>query len=231
MCRHNGPTEEDQDQHQHDECHREKVNRHHPERPPLGYLNRLSPPYGTSFFRFQTFTPINGPISDMLWNYLNLQWNIDAYVYVVRALPGEDFVANGSSVYVALVHGGSARTGNPVAPSPEYRYSVFPKGAGRAITQLPQSNTGVVNGDTTNYPIVFSQEMQMFRQNATEAFTFSAQYESSINYHKGEQTGLVQGNGVQWATRLKTSIGFGANFPFGGFSLFRHDGLDPISFG
>ncbi|KAJ8488542.1 hypothetical protein ONZ45_g13915 [Pleurotus djamor] len=192
MRRHNGPTEEDEHQHQHDNCHPGKVHRHHPEHPPLRYLNRLSPPYGTSFFRFQTFTPINGPISDMLWNYLNL-WNIDAYVYVVRALPGEDFVANGGSVYVALVHGGSARAGNPVGPSLEYRYS-------------------------------------MFRQNATEAFTFSAQYENSIDYHKGEQTGLVQGNGVQWATRLKTSIGFGANFPFGGFSLFRHDGLDPISF-
>ncbi|KAJ8519527.1 hypothetical protein ONZ45_g3526 [Pleurotus djamor] len=216
-----------------DVCRRENSRGHHHEveHPPPRYVNRLRPPYGTSFFRLQTFTPINGGISNItVSNYLNLQWHIDAYIYVVGAPPGDDFVANGGAVYVALVHGGSATAGRPVFSSYEYRYSVTPKGAGRAITQLPVSNTGVVNGDNTNYPIVFSQEMQMFRQNATEAFTFPAQYESSIDYHKGEQTGIVRGNGVQWSTRFNTTLGYFESLPFGGFSLFRSDSLAPISF-
>ncbi|KAJ8488537.1 hypothetical protein ONZ45_g13913 [Pleurotus djamor] len=214
-----------------DRCRHEGGQHRELERPLPRYLNRLRPPYGTSFFRLQTFTPISGGISDItVSNYLNLQWNIDAYVYVVGALPGEEFAANGGSVYIALVHGGSASAGRPVIPSHEYRYSVTPKGAGRAITQLPVSNTGVVNGDNTNYPIVFSQEMQMFRQNATEAFTFPAQYESSIDYYKGEQTGIVKGNGVQWSTRFDTMLGYFENIPFGAFSLFRSDSLDQLSF-
>ncbi|KAJ8519544.1 hypothetical protein ONZ45_g3530 [Pleurotus djamor] len=213
-------------------AHQEEEARSHQELPFSRYLNKLTPPYGTLGFSLQSgYKPIWGPVSYAGHNYLYLQWSIDAYVYVVGAFPDENFATNGGAVYVALVHSGSARSGSTVGPLYEYRYTVTPTLTGlKPITQLPLSGTGVVQGDTTNYPIVFNQDMQMFRQNGTEAFTFPAQYENNIGLDDGIQIGGIQGSGVQWGTIMK-SLPSSTLFPFGSFSLFRVDSIkSSISF-
>ncbi|KAJ8519677.1 hypothetical protein ONZ45_g3428 [Pleurotus djamor] len=216
----------------HKNAHQEEEARSHQELPFSRYLNKLTPPYGTLGFSLQSgYKPIWGPVSYAGHNYLYLQWSIDAYVYVVGAFPDENFATNGGAVYVALVHSGSARSGSTVGPLYEYRYTVTPTLTGlKPITQLPLSGTGVVQGDTTNYPIVFNQDMQMFRQNGTEAFTFPAQYENNIGLDDGIQIGGIQGSGVQWGTIMK-SLPSSTLFPFGSFSLFRVDSIkSSISF-
>ncbi|KAJ8507812.1 hypothetical protein ONZ45_g9857 [Pleurotus djamor] len=132
---------------------------------PSTYINRLTPPPGTDFWRLQTFNVMTdqeiggGAIVDAPTQILT--WNIDAYVYTVNARPGQDFSEQGGLIYVVLVHHGSAATGRVTNRSIEYRYNV-------GIASPPP--------DT----IAFSQDMQMFRNAGNELATFPAQYENTI---------------------------------------------------
>ncbi|KAJ8514795.1 hypothetical protein ONZ45_g7692 [Pleurotus djamor] len=133
---------------------------------PKGYINKLTPPPGTNYWRHQTFTIMKD--KDLIFKadfpfdqetlVETLTWNIDAYVYTVDAQPGDDFAERGGSVYVVLLHTGSAATGAMVGSDMSYRYSVTMSpapGGSSAVKQLPPSNSGSHNGDMWNYPISY----------------------------------------------------------------------------
>ncbi|KAJ8455073.1 hypothetical protein ONZ45_g19062 [Pleurotus djamor] len=164
-----------------------------------------------------------------------ITWRIDAYVYVTYAQPGDDFASQGGSVFVVLVHSGTTKTGSPVENTFEYCYDVGlqnPPNGALATKQLPPSNTGVQSSDGNlwSYPISFTQDMQMFKNNASDIFTFTAQYEDSVDFNDATQTGYVDGlSETKWSVVLN-SAGNNANFPFGSLSVFTFSSLEEITF-
>ncbi|KAJ8517441.1 hypothetical protein ONZ45_g5368 [Pleurotus djamor] len=216
------------------------------ERPlPKAYLNKLTPPAGTDYWRKQTFNVFTNqqllyhfyapPFIDEYDLVETLTWNIDAYVYTVNAPPGDDFAEQGGAIYVILVHSGSAATGHLVGGGMEYRYNVnmkSPPSGSATVKQLPPSNSGVTSGDNTNYPISFAQDMQMFKNGGNEIFTFLAQYEDSIDLRKGDQEGFVNGpHGTQWDVVFDPNYAeFAWNFPFGSVSVFSLPSPQEVTF-
>ncbi|KAJ8507053.1 hypothetical protein ONZ45_g10544 [Pleurotus djamor] len=206
---------------------------------PLGYINRLTPPAGTNFWRHQTFNVMRN--QELTFTILNstflletLTWNIDAYVYAVNAHPGSDFTGRGGLIYVVLVHSGSAATGQMVGAGTEYRYNVTmksPPSGAAALKQFPPSNSGIINGDNTNYTISFAQDMQMFKNGGNELFTFQSQYEDSLDLRKGEQMGFVNGDsGFQWAVQFDPAPEQYSNFPFASVSVCRLSSFSEVTF-
>ncbi|KAJ8507331.1 hypothetical protein ONZ45_g10284 [Pleurotus djamor] len=142
--------------------------------------------------------------------------------------------AVGGSVYVVLVHTGSAATGSLVGPGLEYRYNVTlksPPDGSSAVKKLPPSNSGSHNGDMWNYPISFAQDMQMFSNGGSQLTTFPAQYEDSVDLNNGQQTGFVNGSsGTQWGIRFDVAPQFHQNFPFASLCLWKVESLTQINF-
>ncbi|KAJ8488459.1 hypothetical protein ONZ45_g13947 [Pleurotus djamor] len=168
---------------------------------PTGFVNKLSPPAGTDYWRCQSFMLLEDyelgfTHKSEKFLFETLTWRIDAYVYVVNSKPDDpNFSHNGGAVYVVLVHSGPAERGDIADSGLEYRFDVvltpLVRGLGgvngAAMKQLPALNIGTKNGDVTNYPLSFVQDMQMFRSKGNETFTFSAQYEDSVDIRKGQQ--------------------------------------------
>ncbi|KAJ8508142.1 hypothetical protein ONZ45_g9558 [Pleurotus djamor] len=170
------------------------------------HLSKLTPPGSTSYWRRQRFTPmIDKKIlhveagEDVVLEILT--WRIDAYVYVIDAKPDSDFSGNGGSVYVVLLHSGSAVVQDAITEH-ELRWVVTCRSAGQqapAIMQLPASHSGTTNGNVTSYPIAFAQDMQMFRNDGNEVFTFPAQHEDRVDISVGKLSGdIVNSSKVQW---------------------------------
>ncbi|KAJ8502793.1 hypothetical protein ONZ45_g11425 [Pleurotus djamor] len=170
---------------------------------PTGFVNKLSPPAGTDYWRCKPDDP--------------------------------NFVHNGGAVYVVLVHSGSAALGSTASAGMEHCFDVFQApsvggSAGAAMKQLPTSNSGTKNGDVTSYPLSFIQDMQMFRSNGNETFTFSAQYEDGLDIHKGQQTGFVNGSSAtHWHLKFESAVP-GDNFPVTALSVFRFPSFSKVTF-
>ncbi|KAJ8494309.1 hypothetical protein ONZ45_g13276 [Pleurotus djamor] len=209
---------------------------------PRTYVNKLTPPPGTNYWRHQILNIMQDQEliykRDFPFNQETLvetlTWNIDAYIYIVDAQPGDNFAGRGGSVYVVLVHTGSAATGAMVGPHMQYRYNVTmnsPPGGSSAMKQLPPSSSGTHNGDMWNYPISFTQDMQMFTDGGNQLTTFTAQYEDSVDIYKGQQTGFVNGSsGTQWNVSFDDYPDYYYNFPFVSVSVFRFTSLGEVTF-
>ncbi|KAJ8502635.1 hypothetical protein ONZ45_g11566 [Pleurotus djamor] len=211
---------------------------------PREYINQLTPPAGTSFWRHQTFTPFDQvSVANLRDKLATFTWRIDAYVYAVNAIPDENFASNGGLVYVVLVHSGAAATAKNIEPSTmpvywplEFEYDVsLPNSNGDSFMHQPTSNSGTQDGDTYKYTIAYAQDFQMFRNGGNEAFTFPAKYADDINFYMGEQSGTVQGSyAIRWGSLLQQEHYDDPeneiSFPFTSLSVFRFDALEEVRF-
>ncbi|KAJ8502643.1 hypothetical protein ONZ45_g11571 [Pleurotus djamor] len=205
---------------------------------PRGYINQLTPPTDTSFWRHQTFTPFDQvTVSIARYDLVKITWRIDAYIYVVNAVPNGDFVQKGGQIYVVLVHTGSAQTAGKnierydVAwPLTVYFKVSLPSGKGSPVMQLPASNSGSKDGDTWTYNISFTQDFQMFSNGGNQTSTFSAKYVQDISYQMGEQTGDVRSSAAEWSSTLQQGHYDKPNervpFPFGSMDLWTFNSLE-----
>ncbi|KAJ8508717.1 hypothetical protein ONZ45_g9044 [Pleurotus djamor] len=202
------------------------------------YVNKLTPPPGTDYWRRQTFTvwdnvKLTRTSGSTETLYETLTWRIDAYVYVTYTQPSDNFASEGGSVCVILVHYGSAATGSYKQDTMEYRYNVSlqnPPGGSAAVKQLPPSNSGIQSGNSWSYPISFTQDMQMFNNGGTNIFTFTADYEDSIDLDGGTQVGFVDGSsGTQWSVMFDNPV-LNSNFAFGSLSVFTFSSLEEVTF-
>ncbi|KAJ8508511.1 hypothetical protein ONZ45_g9221 [Pleurotus djamor] len=205
---------------------------------PREHIDKLTPPPGTSFWRHQRFTLFEDELIGTVWRTAIFTWRIDAYIYVVDAIPNPSFASNGGSIYVVMVNSGSARTGTkneniavgPHAPM-QYRFGVHVAGSdGAALLQLPPSNSGTKDRDTWKYTAAFSKDLQMFQNNGAQAVTFTAKYSDDISFYKGEQTGDVDGhNSVRWSSILTDyyydDLSKSIPFPFSSMNCFQFNSL------
>ncbi|KAJ8507049.1 hypothetical protein ONZ45_g10536 [Pleurotus djamor] len=224
----------------HKDHHRIKVSRaevvHLLPSTPRMYINKLIPPAGTCFWKHEIYSPM---IEESMFADGSpqqfLTWRIDAYIYAVNAVPDENFTKNGGIVQVVLVHGGAAETGwKPKYPTKyDYLFSIEnrPKKEACAIKHLP-SGASVVKGDAKSYPISYTHDMQMFRNNGNEAFTFTAQYEDNVDFdNNGKHTGGLKGSGAtEWGVEFP-SCGTYVSFPFAALSVFRFKSFEKVTFG
>ncbi|KAJ8514798.1 hypothetical protein ONZ45_g7691 [Pleurotus djamor] len=82
--------------------------------PVEAYINKLTPPPGTNYWRHQSFTLMKDqqfiyyPEDPITINFLvqTLTWKIDAYVYAVDAQPGDNFAGRGHSEHLTISLGG-----------------------------------------------------------------------------------------------------------------------------
>ncbi|KAJ8494940.1 hypothetical protein ONZ45_g13065 [Pleurotus djamor] len=223
----------------HKDHHRIKVSRaevvHLLPSTPRMYINKLIPPAGTCFWKHEIYSPM---IEESMFADGSpqqfLTWRIDAYIYAVNAVPDENFTKNGGIVQVVLVHGGAAETGwKPKYPTKyDYLFSIEnrPKKEACAIKHLP-SGASVVKGDAKSYPISYTHDMQMFRNNGNEAFTFTAQYEDNVDFdNNGKHTGGLKGSGAtEWGVEFP-SCGTYVSFPFAALSVFRFKSFEKVTF-
>ncbi|KAJ8497201.1 hypothetical protein ONZ45_g12167 [Pleurotus djamor] len=211
------------------------------ERPlPANYFNGLTPPVGTDYFRHQFFTIMNN--QKIIYTEGSLRviastvtWHIDAYIYTVNAEPGSDFAARGGIVYVVLVSTGVADTGDAYLVESEHRFSTSvrsPPSGSAAVRHLPRTNSGVVNGNVTNYPVVYTQDMQMFKNSGNETTTFTARYEDSLDLlRQANFTGLVTGSAATRWTIMFDTWKARAQFPIVGLSVYRFSSMGLVTFG
>ncbi|KAJ8487169.1 hypothetical protein ONZ45_g14430 [Pleurotus djamor] len=206
-----------------------------PPSPPTKRVSTLEPPQDANYWRSQAITVMETQkirwLMDVIfghevWILLEtLTWRIDAYVYTANARPGKTFAEEGGRVYVVLFHYGSARMGELAAKGLEYRYNVTmisPPPDSAAISQLPPLGND----------IEFCQDMQMFKDNGNEIFTFRAQLEESLGLRDGEeQRGFLNDiQGTQWAITSNDPKPYD-NFPFMGLSVFCLPQHGLVSFG
>ncbi|KAJ8502790.1 hypothetical protein ONZ45_g11428 [Pleurotus djamor] len=190
----------------------------------MPFVDKLVPPPGTDYWRSQNLVVMDNlelpKASGTV--YETLTWRVNAYIYVVNAKPGDSFQQDGGVIYVVLVHTGSAAAKDG---SLEYRYDVAmksPPSGSAAVKQLPPSNSGTKNGDIMSYALSFAKDMQMFKSGGNEGITFPAQYEDSIAFFKGRQSGLVNGpSAIQWAVTFVDDLALeeSSSFPFSALSL------------
>ncbi|KAJ8515131.1 hypothetical protein ONZ45_g7410 [Pleurotus djamor] len=210
---------------------------------PQKHVDKLTPPPGTSFWRHQRLTVFEQEyIGYQRLSLASFTWRIDAYIYVIDAVPTASFAADGGSIYVVLVHTGSAQTapnleasvGWPYTPL-QFRFSVeVVGGEGAALLQLPPSNSGSNEGGTWKckaliFSQLFTQPDDMLPNHGAQTYTFPAEYSDDISFLEGEQTGDIDGpHSVRWSSILSEyydDIYKSKSFPFGSVSVFQFDSL------
>ncbi|KAL4259814.1 hypothetical protein AB1N83_011802 [Pleurotus pulmonarius] len=190
---------------------------------PREYITQLTPPIGTSFFKYQTATLFdNEPFEHVFMDVVTiliqtLTWKVDVYAYVTGAKPDEDFEENGGAVVVVLVHSGwlsyNGRLGESVS-------RVTAPALLAAQAQLPPSGSGLENGEYWNYTISYQAAMNMFNNMGNDTFTFDAKYKEDFS-RKNPQTGVTTLNGVEFGSDLETSGDIPQNYNLAGVSVFR----------
>ncbi|KDQ24139.1 hypothetical protein PLEOSDRAFT_1086438 [Pleurotus ostreatus PC15] len=179
---------------------------------PREYINQLTPPIGTSFFKRQSVTLfdderfyakfISIPESDLQVLVQTLTWKVDIYTYVTGATPDqEQFEANGGSVMVVMVHSGhlsfDSRRGRSI-------YRVTAPTSVVSQKQLPPTGSGIKNEDYWNYTISYQEVMNMFNNGGNGTLNFDAKYKEDFS-RKDPLAGVVLSNGVQFGTEFESS--------------------------
>ncbi|KAG9217991.1 hypothetical protein CCMSSC00406_0009811 [Pleurotus cornucopiae] len=189
---------------------------------PREYINQLTPPIGTSFFKRQSVTLfdderfyakfISIPESDLQVLVQTLTWKVDIYTYVTGATPDqEQFEANGGrgrSIY------------RVTAPT-----SVVSQ------KQLPPTGSGIKNEDYWNYTISYQEVMNMFNNGGNGTLNFDAKYKEDFS-RKDPLAGVVLSNGVQFGTEFESNNTDLPAFNLAGVSIFRSYAPDafPVNF-
>ncbi|KAF4568082.1 hypothetical protein EYR40_010521 [Pleurotus pulmonarius] len=195
---------------------------------PREYINQLTPPIGTSFFKRQTITIfdnevfrgtfISTPLGDAVVQVQTLTWKVDIYTYVTGARPDQpQLEANGGSVMVVMVHSGhlsfDCRTGRSM-------YRVTAPTSVSAQKQLPPTGSGIKNEDYWNYSISYQEVMNMFNNGGNGSLNFDAKYKEDFS-RKDPLTGVTLSNGVEFGTKFETFSEDLPAFNIAGVSIFR----------
>ncbi|KAL0948776.1 hypothetical protein HGRIS_008906 [Hohenbuehelia grisea] len=209
--------------------------------------NHLTPPIGTTFFRFERITLANqqamefSSLQDFSQFNYNLTWEIDVYKYAVNGDPRDpDFAANNGQIYVIIVHRGAVRSGQN-RHDMRFFFSVSPSFTNNvpltALHQLPRSGSGVSNGDNLHYEIDFRQTFQMLNNQGNNHFSFDARYFENVVRIESMQISELNGQAARFTISPNTSAGLTslpANrvYPVQGFSVFtsRDFSTWPIEF-
>ncbi|KAJ8517788.1 hypothetical protein ONZ45_g5053 [Pleurotus djamor] len=200
----------------------------------------LTPPIGTSFFKL-TEIPI---LTNKEWSYFEsdalVTWNVSLHKYAVNANPTDpNFQANNGRVYLIMVHRG---TFNRAVDWTLHSLTVRPPRDETSVIFLgnyPEPNSGVDQDDgSRKYTISYTNQMQMFRNQGNETFTFEAKYiqdfilsglrqnsYTTSTYHKveyvKEASSRVGSTSINWMTVfqcLDPSKEINFNFGYVGFS-------------
>ncbi|KAL4255864.1 Tail fiber protein [Pleurotus pulmonarius] len=197
------------------------------------YINQLTPPIGTSFFKRQTVTlfdnvkfyskSISLPEGDAQVLVQTLTWKVDVYTYVTGARPDqEQFEANGGSVMVVVVHSGhlsfDSRKGRSI-------YRVTAPTSVASQKQLPPTGSGIKNEDYWNYSISYQEIMNMFNNGGNGTLNFDAKYKEDFS-RKDPLTGITLSNGVEFGTEFESNNTDLPAFNLAGVSIFRSNTPD-----
>ncbi|KAF9491662.1 hypothetical protein BDN71DRAFT_1510139 [Pleurotus eryngii] len=200
---------------------------------PREYINQLTPPIGTSFFKRQTVTLFDDerfyaiifgtPEVDGQALVQTLTWKVDIYTYVTGARPDqEQFEANGGSVMVVMVHSGhlsfDSRKGRSI-------YRVTAPTSVVSQKQLPPTGSGIKNEDYWNYNISYQEVMNMFNNGGNGTLNFDAKYKEDFS-RKDPLTGVTLSSGVQFGTEFESNNTDLPAFNLAGVSIFRSNSPD-----
>ncbi|KAF4568071.1 hypothetical protein EYR40_010533 [Pleurotus pulmonarius] len=180
------------------------------------YINQLTPPIGTSFFKRQTVTlfdnvkfyskSISLPEGDAQVLVQTLTWKVDVYTYVTGARPDqEQFEANG----------GKGRS----------IYRVTAPTSVASQKQLPPTGSGIKNEDYWNYSISYQEIMNMFNNGGNGTLNFDAKYKEDFS-RKDPLTGITLSNGVEFGTEFESNNTDLPAFNLAGVSIFRSNTPD-----
>ncbi|KAG9222110.1 hypothetical protein CCMSSC00406_0009561 [Pleurotus cornucopiae] len=196
---------------------------------PYTYLNRLTPPIGTTFFHKETITIFdNQQISVKGLLLETLTWRTDVYKYATGARPDKpDFKKNGGEIYIIMVHAGTGRAPD-VLPFFELTKTVKVPSSIIPVKQYPASNSGTPSGSDLAYKIDYSNAMAMFKDGGNSSFPFDASYQEDFVRHQAEQTGLETTDGVEFGVVPGLPFHSIYTYPIIGLSVFKS--LDPSAF-
>ncbi|KAF4604539.1 hypothetical protein EYR40_003313 [Pleurotus pulmonarius] len=193
------------------------------------YVNRLTPPIGTSFFHKESITIFdNKQITGGNGLLETVAWRTDVYKYATGARPdAPDFRAKGGEIYIIMVHGG---TGHAESPSlfHEYARRVKAPSSITPVKQYPASHSGIQSDDKWSYNINYSNTMPMFNNGGNGVFDFEAGYQEDFVRYRSQQTGFETGNSVEFAVKPATVPPMSPDYSIIGLSVFKC--LDPSAF-
>ncbi|KAL4261930.1 hypothetical protein AB1N83_008395 [Pleurotus pulmonarius] len=165
------------------------------------FVNKLTPPIGTSFFQKETINIFNNEKLGLKPSHTfeNVTWHTEVYKYVTRVNPDDpDFKRKGGEIYIIMVHGGTSRKTKQLLPM--YAKTVKAPSGITPMKQYPSSNSGIQTGDNWSYNIDYTSTMPMFNNGGNGAFDFEASYKEDFVLSRLKQTGAVVANGVEFAT-------------------------------
>ncbi|KAF9492215.1 hypothetical protein BDN71DRAFT_1226851 [Pleurotus eryngii] len=145
------------------------------------YVNRLTPPIGTSFFHKESISIFdNKQITSSGGLQETLTWRTDVYKYVTGARPdAPDFKENGGEMYIIMVHGGTGHAQHPSLFN-EYIRRVKAPSPMIPVKQYPASHSGTQSDDKWSYNIDYSNTMPMFNNGGNGVFDFEARYQEDF---------------------------------------------------
>ncbi|KAF9492207.1 hypothetical protein BDN71DRAFT_1509676 [Pleurotus eryngii] len=196
---------------------------------PYTYLNRLTPPVGTTFFHKETITIFDDQRIYVKGLHLEtLTWRTDVYKYASGARPDKpDFRRNGGEIYIIMVHAGTGQAPDAL-PFFEFTKTVKVPSSIIPVKQYPASNSGTRSGSDYAYRIDYSNAMAMFKDGGNSSFHFDATYQEDFVRQKAEQTGLETTDGVEFGVAPDLSFHASYTYPIIGLSVFKC--LDPSAF-
>ncbi|KAF4606042.1 hypothetical protein EYR38_000087 [Pleurotus pulmonarius] len=196
---------------------------------PFNYLNRLTPPIGTTFFHKETVSIFKDEkISVGRLHLETVTWRTDVYKYATGARPDQpDFKKKGGEIYIIMVHAGTGR-GPDVLPFFEFTRTVKAPSSMIPVKQYPASDSGTPSGSDLAYKIDYSNSMAMFKDGGNTSFSFDAAYQEDYIRHQGEQTGFEITDGVQFDVIPRVPFHYTYTYPIIGLSVFKC--LEPSAF-
>lgn len=195
------------------------------------YVNRLTPPIGTSFFHKESITIFdNKQITNSGGLQETLTWRTDVYKYVTGARPdAPDFKAKGGEIYIIMVHGGTGHTRHPsVINFNEYVRRVKAPSPIIPVKQYPASHSGTQSDDKWSYNINYSNTMPMFNNGGNGVFDFEAVYQEDFVRYRSKQTGFETTDSVEFAVIAGGMPAMSPDYSIIGLSVFKC--LDPSAF-